>query len=52
MKQSDYVTTKSLRRQSGPNGRPIPRIVKSPAANDEPATAMNITFDDDSAIEL
>ena len=52
MNRSDYVTTDSLRRRSGPNGRPIPRIVKSPAANDEPATAVNITFDDDSAIEL
>ena len=52
MKRSDYVTTDSLHWQSGPNGRPIPRIVKSPAANDEPATAVNITFDDDSAIEL
>ena len=52
MKQSDYVTTDSLRRRSGPNRRPIPRIVKSPAANDEPTTAVNITYDDDSAIEL
>ena len=52
MKQSDYVTTDSLHWKSGPNRRPIPRTVKSLAANDEPATAVNITFDDDSAIEL
>jgi hypothetical protein len=39
-------------RISGPNERPIPRIIKSLVANDEASTAVNITFGDESAIEL
>ena len=52
LKRSDYAPTDSLRRRNGPNGRPIPRIIKSPATDDEMVQSVSVTYDDESAIEL
>merc|ERR1719464_1089477 len=51
LKRSDYAPTDSLRRRNGPNGRPIPRIIKSPAPSDETQQSVSVTYNEESAIE-
>lgn len=51
LKKSTFAPTESLRRRKGSGSRPIPRIVKSPATEDE-GFLPNVIFNDESAIEL
>ncbi len=52
LKKSNFAPTESLRRRKGAStNRPIPRIIRSQASNDEPLVP-NIVYNDDSVIEL